>query len=238
MQNKGRILVVEDDEFIGSMLARALKTAGYEVRYESTTEDILAKISGWAPDVTMLDNNLPGMTGLEILEEVKKQQMTTQVVMLTADDSVGTSVKAMKLGASDYLVKPFNPENLIPRVERLYQETVAAAGRRIEVGAEGARCEDVAVHRVDLVDDDGAHRGEHATAAVAGEQDEQRLRRGDEDVRRLLAERSPLLLWRVAGAHAHSHLSRGGTQPVGGQADAGQRRAQVAVDVVDECLER
>ncbi len=113
MPVKGRIFVVEDDEFIGAMLTRALQKAGYEVRYESTTADILAKISGWAPDITMLDNNLPGMTGLEILDEITKQHISTQVVMLTADDSVETSVKAMKLGATDYLIKPFNMDEVL-----------------------------------------------------------------------------------------------------------------------------
>lgn len=137
MQVKGRILVIEDDEFIGSMLARALKTAGYEVRYESTTEDILSKISGWTPDVTMLDNNLPGMTGLEILEEIKKQQMTTQVVMLTADDSVETSVKAMKLGASDYLVKPFNMDEVLLVLAGLIEK----GKLRDEVGYFRKRCQ-------------------------------------------------------------------------------------------------
>ncbi|MEN8258164.1 MAG: sigma-54 dependent transcriptional regulator [Thermodesulfobacteriota bacterium] len=137
MKNKGRILVVEDDEFIGSMLVRALKNAGYEVRYESTTEDILAKISGWAPDVAMLDNNLPGMTGLEILDEIKKQNMSSQVVMLTADDTVETSVKAMKLGASDYLVKPFNMDEVVLVLTGLIEK----ARLRDEVGYFRKRCQ-------------------------------------------------------------------------------------------------
>ncbi|MBU0681443.1 MAG: sigma-54 dependent transcriptional regulator [Proteobacteria bacterium] len=128
MQVKGRIFVVEDDELIGSMLARALRQAGYEVRYESTTADIFDKISSWAPDITLLDNNLPGISGLEILDEINKQHISTQVVMLTADDSVETSVKAMKLGATDYLVKPFNMDEVllvlagILEKERLRQE--------------------------------------------------------------------------------------------------------------------
>jgi DNA-binding NtrC family response regulator len=128
MQIKGRIFVVEDDELIGSMLARALRQTGYEVRYESTTHDIFEKISSWAPDITLLDNNLPGISGLEILDEINKQHISTQVVMLTADDSVETSVKAMKLGATDYLVKPFNMDEVllvlagILEKERLRQE--------------------------------------------------------------------------------------------------------------------
>ncbi len=136
-QAKGRIFVVEDDEFIGSMLARALKKAGYEVRYESSTEEIIDKISGWAPDVTMLDNNLPGISGLEILAEIKKQNISTQVVMLTADDTVETSVKAMKLGAIDYLVKPFNLDEVLLVVAGVIEKERL----RDEVGYFRKRCQ-------------------------------------------------------------------------------------------------
>ncbi len=136
-QAKGRIFVVEDDEFIGSMLARALKKAGYEVRYESSTKEIIDKISGWAPDVTMLDNNLPGISGLEILAEIKKQNISTQVVMLTADDTVETSVKAMKLGAIDYLVKPFNLDEVLLVVAGVIEKERL----RDEVGYFRKRCQ-------------------------------------------------------------------------------------------------
>lgn len=113
MQAKGRIFVVEDDELIGAMLARALKKAGHKVRHETTGEDVLAKISAWSPDITMLDIKLPNKSGLDILAEIKEQGLKTQVVMLTADDSVETSVKAMKLGAIDYLTKPFNIDEVL-----------------------------------------------------------------------------------------------------------------------------
>lgn len=165
MQVKGRIFVVEDDEFIGSMLARALRTAGYEVRYESTTNDILAKISGWAPDITMLDNNLPGMTGLEILDELKKQNTSTQVVMLTADDSVETSVKAMKLGATDYLIKPFNMDEVLLVLAGVIEKEKL----RDEVGYFRKRCK--ALNQTRIIGDDSqtlALRDEVKVIAEAG----------------------------------------------------------------------
>lgn len=148
MHIKGRIFVVEDDDFIGSMLARALKTAGYEVRHETTTADIVAKISGWAPDITMLDNNLPGMSGLEILEELKKQNVSTQVVMLTADDSVETSVKAMKLGATDYLIKPFNMDEVLLVLAGILEKEKL----RDEVGYFRKRCQ--TLNQTQIVGDD------------------------------------------------------------------------------------
>jgi two-component system, NtrC family, response regulator AtoC len=113
MKVTGRILVVEDDELIGTMLVRALKKAGHKVHYKNDPKDILDKITSWSPDITMLDIKLPGKNGLEILADIKEQGIKTQVVMLTADDSAETSVKAMKLGATDYLTKPFNIDEVL-----------------------------------------------------------------------------------------------------------------------------
>lgn len=113
MQVKGRIFVIEDDELIGAMLVRAMKKAGHKVRLETSTEKILEKISAWSPDITMLDIKLPDKSGMEILAEIKEQGIQSQVIMLTADDSAETSVKAMKLGAIDYLTKPFNIDEVL-----------------------------------------------------------------------------------------------------------------------------
>jgi len=112
MKAKDRILIVDDDELIGSMLLRTLKTGGYDVRVETGADDIPGKIRAWVPDIVLLDNNLPGRSGLDILRELVEQKVATQVVMLTADDSAETAVKAMKLGAADYLTKPFNIEEV------------------------------------------------------------------------------------------------------------------------------
>lgn len=108
MKSKGRIFIVDDDEIIVSMLTRALKKVDYEVRSESTTEDIVKKIQSWSPDVLLLDITLPGKSGIDILEELSDIKTDAQVIMLTADDSAETAVRAMKLGAKDYLTKPFN----------------------------------------------------------------------------------------------------------------------------------
>ncbi len=113
MKITGSIIVVEDDELIGTMLVRALEKAGHRVRYENTPDDLLNKISSWSPDIVMLDINLPGTSGLEILAAIKAQKIQTEIIMLTADDSVETSVKAMKLGATDYLTKPFNIDEVL-----------------------------------------------------------------------------------------------------------------------------
>lgn len=128
MRSKGRIFLVDDDELIIAMLSRALKNEGYEVIAETTTHGVVKNIRTKAPDLVMLDINLPGQSGMDILQEIKGDGITAQVVMLTADDTAETAVKAMKLGAADYLTKPFNVEevkivinNILER-ERLKEE--------------------------------------------------------------------------------------------------------------------
>lgn len=112
MKNRGRIFLLDDEELIVSMLSKALKKDGFEVRSETGTHDIIQKIKSFTPDIVLLDINLPDRNGIDILKEIRDHGIITQVVMLTADDTAETAVKAMKLGAVDYLTKPFNREEL------------------------------------------------------------------------------------------------------------------------------
>ena len=108
MKTKGKVFLLDDDELIVSMLERALRGDGYDVRAESDPEGVLDRIRAFSPDVVLLDIKLPGRDGIDILGEIVGQGVRTQVVMLTSDDTAETAVKAMKVGAADYLTKPFN----------------------------------------------------------------------------------------------------------------------------------
>ena len=109
MKTKGRIFLLDDDELISSMLARSLKKEGYEIQSETGTEDVINKIASWSPDLVLLDIHLhEDKSGLDILKEINEEEIPTQVVMLTADDSAESAITAMKRGAADYLTKPFN----------------------------------------------------------------------------------------------------------------------------------
>ena len=108
MKTKGKVFLLDDDELIVSMLERALRGDGYDVRAESDPEGVLDRIRAFSPDVVLLDIKLPGRDGIDILGEIVGQGIPTQVVMLTSDDTAETAVKAMKVGAADYLTKPFN----------------------------------------------------------------------------------------------------------------------------------
>jgi DNA-binding NtrC family response regulator len=112
MKKKGRVFLLDDDELIVSMLARALKSDGYEVHPETDPDGAVDKIRSFAPDVVMLDLKLPGKSGMDILKEITERGIGSQVVMLTSDDSAESAVKAMKIGAADYLTKPFDMDEV------------------------------------------------------------------------------------------------------------------------------
>jgi DNA-binding NtrC family response regulator len=109
MMTKRRIFLLDDDELISSMLARSLVKEGYEIRSETSTHEIIDKIASWCPDLVLLDIHLDeDKNGLDILRELKTEEIPGEIVMLTADDSAESAITAMKLGAADYLTKPFN----------------------------------------------------------------------------------------------------------------------------------
>jgi len=128
MKDKGKVFLLDDEELIVSMLSKLLRKEGYNVQSETTTHNIVNKIRSWSPDVLLLDIKLPDQSGIEILQELKEKGINTQVVMLTADDAIETAIKAMKLGAADYITKPFNSDELkivinnIIEKEKLKQE--------------------------------------------------------------------------------------------------------------------
>ncbi len=112
MKSKGRVFLLDDDELIVSVLAKALKKEGYEMYAETETDSVINKIRSWAPDIVVLDITMPGRSGMDILQEIRSSEINTQVVMLTADDTAETAARAMKLGAVDYVTKPFNMDEV------------------------------------------------------------------------------------------------------------------------------
>ncbi len=126
--SRQKVFLLDDDELIISMLSRVLKKEGYDVCPETRADDVINKIKSYSPDIVLLDISLPEKSGLDILEDLKNEEVDTQVVMLTADDTAETAVKAMKLGSADYITKPFNSEEVkiiienVLEKERLRQE--------------------------------------------------------------------------------------------------------------------
>jgi len=109
---KNKILVVDDEQLIRWSLEQNLKKQGYEVVTAASGEDALRMVKEEEPNLMLLDIQLPGMNGMEVLEKVKEINEEIIVIMVTALGILETAVKAMRLGAFDYINKPFNLEEL------------------------------------------------------------------------------------------------------------------------------
>ncbi|MEE8550881.1 MAG: response regulator, partial [Gemmatimonadota bacterium] len=108
-----RVLVVEDDEVLRQLMVEVLSDQGYEVVAIETGERGLEAMERELFDVILLDINLPGMDGMEVLRRTPSRQPDAQIVIMTAFGTVDTAVAAMKQGAFDYINKPFSTEELL-----------------------------------------------------------------------------------------------------------------------------
>jgi two-component system NtrC family response regulator len=133
---KTSVLVVEDDEVLNQLLVMALRKAGYEMSSARFWSDARRQIEMQAPDVVLLDMNLPDAEGLEPLAEIAADRPT---VMLTAYGSIDNAVKAMRLGAADYLVKPVNLDELEIVIRRAVDTGRLRAARAMDQAASSVR---------------------------------------------------------------------------------------------------
>ncbi len=113
---KPRILVVEDEDKLRRVLELQLQSAGFEVEKAGTAEDGL-RLADRA-DLILTDLKLPGMDGLELLSQLRRQNMSTPVIVMTAFGTVEAAVEAMKAGAVDFLLKPFSLDHLMAVVNK------------------------------------------------------------------------------------------------------------------------
>lgn len=106
------VLIVDDEEVICDLIRDELDEQGYICDVALNADDALAKIEIHSYDVALIDIMLPGMSGMELLKIIEKYPPKTSIIMITAVDDLNTAVEAMKLGASDYIVKPFNLDKI------------------------------------------------------------------------------------------------------------------------------
>src|SRR5262245_22922645 len=112
MSTKGRVLVIDDEVNAVTALETLLREDGYEVSCAHEARTGLQLLEKNEPDVVLTDLRMPGMDGIELLAKVKQVRPETMVLIMTAYGTVKTAVKAMKLGAEDYLGKPIDVEEL------------------------------------------------------------------------------------------------------------------------------
>jgi two-component system response regulator AtoC len=121
MKAEVNILVVDDEEIVRGSLLDWLKEDGYQVEAVEDGFKALEKFRDRSWDIALIDLKMPKMDGLELLGKIKEIRPQTQVVIITAFATVNTAVQAIKIGAYDYLVKPFNPEELSLLIKRLVE---------------------------------------------------------------------------------------------------------------------
>jgi DNA-binding response OmpR family regulator len=122
------ILIVEDSPDLVALLQRVLTEQGYEVRSARDGEAGLASAEANEPDLIILDVGLPGRNGFEVVQELRQKGINAPTLMLTARSEISDRVNGLEAGADDYLVKPFDSDELVARVRALLRRS-ASHGR-------------------------------------------------------------------------------------------------------------
>ena len=133
---KETILIVEDEKDIVKMLEYNLKKEGYKVLVADDGEEAIEDANAKHPDLILLDLMLPGLDGLEVCKELKKERKTKSipVIMLTAKAQESDKVVGLELGADDYVTKPFSPRELIARIKAVLRRGKEDLPEVIKIG--------------------------------------------------------------------------------------------------------
>jgi DNA-binding NtrC family response regulator len=119
---KNRILVVDDESVIREGLRRVLASGGYSVETFSSGPPAVARMAENFFDLVITDLKMPGMSGIDVLKQIKALQPEVPIIMITGYSTVDTAVEAMKNGAVDYVAKPFTPEEILAKVESAFDQ--------------------------------------------------------------------------------------------------------------------
>jgi DNA-binding response OmpR family regulator len=136
------LLVIEDDPRIADFLSRGLAAEGFTVEVAATGPDGLARVRSGDHGLVILDLMLPGLSGLDLCQTVRAEGHHVPILMLTAMDSTGDKVRGLRLGADDYLTKPFDFEELLARIVALQRR-----GREQRVEAATLQVADLVLDR-------------------------------------------------------------------------------------------
>ena len=130
-----RVLLIDDEQFYFKLLQKSLREAEYTLEYAKSGDEGLAKIPSFEPELLIVDLKLPGLDGFEILKRLRRDPKFSYmpVIVITSQDELSEKLKAFELGADDYLVKPFQPEELVARMGIL-----ARRGRAIQMAQKDA----------------------------------------------------------------------------------------------------
>ena len=123
MQTEKKILIVDDEDSIRQSLSDVLKDEGFEVLLASNGQEALKALDAKLPDLIILDIWMPIMDGTEVLKEIKAKYPELKVIMISGHGNIEAAVKAIKLGAYDYIEKPLSLEGVLLTVKRAFGES-------------------------------------------------------------------------------------------------------------------
>jgi two-component system response regulator ResD len=128
---RAKVLVVDDEPAIGDVLSRYLKRAGYQPTVAGTGRDALASADATRPDLVVLDLMLPDIDGLEVMRRLRRDGgRRAAIILLTARGEESDRIVGLRLGADDYVVKPFSPAELVARVDAVLRRIEPTPERR------------------------------------------------------------------------------------------------------------
>ncbi|GAB2520508.1 MtrAB system response regulator MtrA [Paramicrobacterium agarici] len=139
-----RILVVDDDTALAEMIGIVLRTEGYEPIFCADGTAALTEFKQEKPDLVLLDLMLPGIDGIEVCTQIR-QESGVPIIMLTAKSDTADVVRGLESGADDYIVKPFNPKELVARIRTRLRPASEPAQETLEIADLSV---DVAGHEV------------------------------------------------------------------------------------------
>lgn len=129
------VFVVDDDAGVLKALSRLLRTKGYDVRPHASPQEFLAHHDPTVPGCAVLDVSMPGLDGLELQQALTAGGSQRPVIFITGKGDIPTSVRAMKSGAIDFLVKPVNPRHLLDAIARAVEQDTRSRQIRAEVAS-------------------------------------------------------------------------------------------------------
>ncbi len=133
MSQRARVLVVEDDQEIAGVLRRSLRLEGYDVKLAEDGVDALEQSTVFEPDAVVLDLGLPRLDGVEVCRRLRAEG-DVPILMLTARDALDARVEGLDSGADDYLVKPFERQELLARLRALLRRRPPRGSASLVVG--------------------------------------------------------------------------------------------------------
>ena len=116
--SKGRVLIIDDEDIVRVSCQRILVPEGYEVRSTNSAAEGLGLLAHEPVDVVLTDLKMPDIDGMQVLEKIKEKWPDIEVIMITGYQTITTAVEAIKLGAFDYIEKPFTPGAIVEAIDK------------------------------------------------------------------------------------------------------------------------